>query len=326
MCPEREDRQRVMRPCWIALAIGCGHGATTAPPDQAVIPGVVELAPGIVEPYLLAVDDTYVYFSSSGAEVGTTGKIQRVAKAGGDVTDLVTGLGVPYGIAVDADYVYFTDRLANALERVPKTGGSPAVIASAQPHCNRIAMAATNIYWTNSGATEDHDGSLVTMPLAGGTPVVLAAGLADPEAIAVDATDVYWTNTSAGEPATVMRTRSDGSQTQPTTLATNLDYPIGIALDDTTLYWANQDGVMNVAKTSDGSIAPAYVAANQNGTKEVVVVAQRVYWTTSDAVVAAGTTLATVYLADGLALDDTYVYFVAEGSLTNPGGVYRVPR
>jgi hypothetical protein len=306
------------------------EAGTDATEEASSVP--VALAEGIVEASLIALDDEYVYFTSTGENVNTTGKVQRVPKAGGAVDDLVTGLGVPYGIAVDATYVYFTDRLANALDRVPKSGGTATPIATNQPHCNRIALGGGNIFWTNSGASEDHDGSLMKMPIGGGTPVALATALPDPEAVAVDATNVYWVNTAATEPGTVMRTKIDGSQAVPTTLATGLDYPLGIALDTTTVYWAHELGVMKVAKTSDGSIAPTYLATNQNESREVAVDSVTAYWTNQDAVaevpLAGGSekTLGVVVWGDGIALDDAYVYYVDSGTLTKPGAIYRVAK
>lgn len=291
---------------------------------------VTELAKGVVFGSLLALDDTTVYFTSTGEKVSDTGKVQKVPKAGGAVVDLVTGLGVPYGIAVDRSFVYYTDRFTNGVFKVKKGGGKPMAIATGQPHANRVALDATNLYWTNSGPSEVGDGSVVKMPLAGGAPVTLAAAVDLPEAIALDATDIYWTDTGAAVPGKVMRTKIDGSQKTPTTLAKNQSYALGIALEGDTLYWTTNGGIMKLSKTSDGTQPPVVVASRQEFPKDIAVDPVNVYWTNMNAVEAeplAGgprKELASVVYGDGIAVDSTWVFFVDAATGTNPGGVYRV--
>jgi hypothetical protein len=319
------------------------HDATPGPdvvrdatPDLAEDAGVVDagpitLAPGVVSGSLIALDDSTVYFTSTGPDpLGSNGKVQKVAKSGGTVTDLATGLGVPYGIAVNGTDVYFCDRFVDTVYKVPRGGGPMTPFATGQPHANRVALDAANAYWTNSGPSENQDGSVMKMPLGGTTPFALATGLDLPEAIALDDTYVYWTNTLYLG-GSVMRTRIDGTQTTPTTLAMNQFYALGIALDATYVYWTTQFAVMKVAKTNDGTAPPIIVAPHQNFPKEVAVDLLNVYWTNADAVEelplsgrGLQRTLAHPTWGVGVAVDALWVYYVDGATLTHPGAILRV--
>jgi hypothetical protein len=85
---------------------------------------------------------------------------------------------------------------------VPKTGGTPKVLASSIGMA-RLAIDASSAYVSAAPAVAGtNDGSILRVPLGGGTTTTLASGLTTPEGIAVDGSSVYFVEANLG---TVMK-------------------------------------------------------------------------------------------------------------------------
>lgn len=63
---------------------------------------------------------------------------------------LASGQGEPNGIAVDATTVYWTSTVDGTVMKIPKSGGTPMMVALGQISPIAIAVDATNVYWTDS--------------------------------------------------------------------------------------------------------------------------------------------------------------------------------
>lgn len=122
------------------------------------------LAAAQTSPQNLAVDGTYVYWTST----QTKGTVQAVSKtSSGSDTPIViaSGQAAPYGVVVDTnpsvpDYVYWTNSNDGTVNRASVPGAeagatSPIVIASGISVSVPTAMAidpnAGYVYWANSG-------------------------------------------------------------------------------------------------------------------------------------------------------------------------------
>jgi len=97
-----------------------------------------------------AVDDTQLYWSDE-----VTKQTQAMPKGGGAAFSFETYKGATgLGLAVDDSFVYYSvnlDVCKGSIRKVPKTGGTIAVVASSQCAPEFLAVDDTHIYWVNSG-------------------------------------------------------------------------------------------------------------------------------------------------------------------------------
>jgi len=136
----------------------------------------------------LVLDATHVYWANQ-----DTGQIRRMAKDGSGQELLAQG-DIPMGIAVDDAHVYWSNRKTTngSVARVPKSGGTSQVLASALSQPGILAIDADFVYWTGYG-----DGSVWRAPkTVPATPKVLwnpnvGAAIAG-WGIVVDDANVYW--------------------------------------------------------------------------------------------------------------------------------------
>jgi len=220
-------------------------------------------------PDTVVVDDTHVYFTSTG-----DGSVSKVAKTGGNATILANEGGNPKGLAVDGTHVYWAVQNADTLWRVPIGGGTAEIFAASQPSVRHVALTASDVYWT----TYTSPGAVMRKSKVGGTATSVASGQDLPAALTLDATHLYWTNGGTGDvmrcaiasctpeivgiiadagtvfmavrgtPDRIVGVPIGGGT--PTVLADDQSSPAGIAQDDAYLYWANasEGTLMKLAK------------------------------------------------------------------------------
>ena len=138
----------------------------------------------------VVVDDQFVYFNSwDGKSLAgsQTGKLWKVAKAGGTATELVpTGMALPSKMAIDATYIYWSDH--RAVSRIPKAGGAVTKLNAAYEEAEGITLDDQNIYFLGRKANSLE---LVKMSKEGGAVTVLVASVNGAD-ITADATNVYY--------------------------------------------------------------------------------------------------------------------------------------
>jgi hypothetical protein len=146
----------------------------------------------------LVIDDQFLYW------VEGAGRVRRIAKTGGSITDLrpadsTPGLRASWTAADDTN-VYFgadtTTAQTGVLIRVEKTGGAGEMLAGDLDSADAIAVGGDAVYWLTRG--DSGSGYLARIPRTGGAPTILASGLGLTIGIALDAEYAYWTE--GGDP------------------------------------------------------------------------------------------------------------------------------
>ncbi|AUX42603.1 hypothetical protein SOCE26_040360 [Sorangium cellulosum] len=171
-----------------------------------------------------------------------------------------------------------------------------AVLAEALPLPTFLEVDTSGLYWSNQGANDRANGSIMRLDPGGGTAMVLAADLAHPGHLALDEAAVYFSH--EGGIAAVPKAGGE-----PTELAPGARGVAGLAVDQGTLYWVEAG---TPPAFEDGGLFAAPLDPGAEPTK---------------------VKLATVPgFASGIALDADHVYVTAAGTGEAQGAIYRVAR
>jgi hypothetical protein len=137
---------------YVAMSNASGQGSIVKMPpgaDPIVLLGDINYLTG------LAVDDSYVYFSDMTGPA-TSGGVRRMALDGSGLVTLTSPAGGE--LVADAHALYFVR--GNAVMKMDKTGGTPAMVASLIVDQRPIApdglvVYGGNVYWSAYTATTD---------------------------------------------------------------------------------------------------------------------------------------------------------------------------
>ncbi len=112
--------------------------------------GVATIVSGLGHPTAITVDDNAVYFNDADSPSG------GIARAGLDGTGKTTIAQVLAGsLAVDAHSVYFAS--ADAILKVPKTGGTVETVQNGLKSPGTLAVAPGNVYWVDGTSVARSD-------------------------------------------------------------------------------------------------------------------------------------------------------------------------
>jgi hypothetical protein len=144
-------------------------------------------------PRALAIDDTYIYWTTDNIGVGMS--VERATPVGGSPVVLASGLDRVVDLAVHAGQVYLVINGPNvqSLARVPSVGGGVTTLAAIHATC--IAVDSTGIYLGGAGQFQD---GVIHYSLDGQVETMLARGAFVASSIQLDANNVYWSSARDG--------------------------------------------------------------------------------------------------------------------------------
>lgn len=264
----------------------CGHscqGSTCADgrcKPIIVATGTQQIRSGI------AVYGNYVSVAQSGTSADNFADGSEVAvlrtQVDGTIATSNTNLANPVDMVSPGNgYIYFTVFGTGArdgeLVRCNFQGcaSGMTILASGLPGPWGIATDGTNIYWADSGTSDNNytDGDIAGCSLNGACSIpsqrfLIADGLASPNMLVVSGGKAYWTNSDG----TVMSAPVSLMPGAKTTIASGRPNPYGITTNGTTLYWAERG---TTAKSyADGDIVSCPTSGCASGQVTVLATNQ----------------------------------------------------
>jgi hypothetical protein len=222
---------------WIGPSFALEARAATGGPN-------VTLAADPYSAQALVVDATRAYWLDGTVQEG----IMSVPLGGGtpDTVASFRGPSDTAPLALDATRLYWIDDRGPAVMSIPKSGGEPTTLWTADPSWNApvvdgLAASESRVVW--SVVTTGGGSYLLTMPAAGGSVTTLATGSSG-SSLAVDGCTAYW----AVGGGLVRISLGGGSVT--TLAASGVSGYGGIAADDTSVYWTYQPDIDSLTATS----------------------------------------------------------------------------
>jgi hypothetical protein len=203
---------------------------------------------------------------------------------------------------------------------------SVVIVAASEPSPQGLAIDATQIYWTNTGANGDVESCPLSSCTNGGA--VLVSGLSSPNAVLSAGGHAWWTNFGA---STLQRCAVSGCNGTATTMATMSPLSTGfgrLAADATTLFFTDAgNGKVHACPLSGCGAGPTTLATGQANAWGIAVDDTNVYWVIDELLGSvrscpkagcgvANTTMVTLASNQGgprtLTVDATHVYWVTQ--------------
>lgn len=266
----------------VLLAILLGAGCTTEEPSRPPTPPtedpptdpVAEVVSSLEDlPVDLAVDERYVYWLTATlvpdphGPPSRRGSVVRWDKSTGERVVLATFADTePVEIDVSSTYVYWIELggyLSNGdrylghdrLLRIPKTGGTPEVVAAEQwfgdGPADQVAIANGYVYWLSAGSPGDANGAVRRMTEGGALTVVetLASSLDSPTTLAAGSTKLCFRTGVPNYNSPIWCMPAGGGAIVPIAYDR---FPYDMLFFDDRLYWS--DGGRNDRNTIERAV------------------------------------------------------------------------
>ena len=236
-------------------------------------------------------DSDYLYFG----ENIRAGRVRKIRKSGGGLTDLGSFPQNIGGIAVDDSYVYWLDTgnvsTPGAILRAPKTGGTTETLAGGLGLPRALSVQSSEVFFVETGSFIDgsyqRDGSISALSLGDGSIKILATQQDWPSDLLVSQDYVYWVNVNRDAPAgQLVRVEREGGL--PAVLYETSDGRPGstIAIDEQTLYFKHSRGIYAIS--TDGTALKQLAFLESENAGGLSLDPDFVYWTSHEGVVETG--------------------------------------
>ncbi len=227
--------------------------------------------------------DAYIYWGHMDLGVGSIG---RADNDGTNPNPLfITGLKPVTGIAVDSGHIYWAESDGNAgtandtigRANIDGTGADSNFITSATdgPQPGRVAVNASHVYWTQTGAA----GKVWREKIdASNAKFAVITGASNPTALALGDTFLYSTNFNANA---IGRANLDGSSPNATFIASASE-PLGLTADSNYLYWSRSTGKIGRVLLNSTSPDATFISADGLSKPDIEAFGGDLYWVTSN--------------------------------------------
>jgi len=285
------------------------------------------------------VDDTHVYFTDD------LGAIYRMPKGSPAFTDpqfLGTVPDFVNVIALDDTSIYLItigdfEGTLGSLWSMPKSGGTPKLLAGGVLTPYRLAVDASSVYWvsigTPTGSSFLADGRVERMAKDGTGRKTLASNLNVPTSIASDGTNVYFCETgisSSNHNAGLRSVPVNGGTVKKLTDGTTV---VALVLKDSDIFFSALDFVAGgeLLRMNKSSTTPTSLLKNIDVAVSLGVIDDRLYFLNSDDIetleyipITGGARHRVIdndFFSEEFALDECSVYTIDGGA-----SVVRTPR
>jgi hypothetical protein len=192
----------------------------------------------------------------------------------------MTQQGLAYDVELSATKVYWITAVNTNVMSANLDGTGVATEAGTGVNPRRLAIDATNLYWSECGTScttaGGAAGAVNAVPLGGGSVDNIVTGELDGVfGLAVDTNFAYFTNVLISK----VRKENVVTPSTPTDVASNVGEPWDVLVDSNMMYWTNQgDGTVRRANV-DGS-GSLILANGQGGPFGIAKDATHVYFST----------------------------------------------
>lgn len=313
----------------------CGHDCLGAE-CKAGQCSTVALVPAIAQPGGIAIDATYVYFTSKG-----DGTVSRTPQAGGAIEPLAVGQDKPLGVAVANGTLFWSSSRLGGLWKCTLPTCENKSKISDRPYIFHFQIKGDQIYFAAQAG-------VLRISIDGGAETPIDTTVSGAFAVAVDESHAYYTSDSYQ----VYRASISGTTREavgPLAKSTNF---VGFITHETdTVYWTHADadgtGTVFAVKTDIPNSSLATYGTNNVNPVSVVGDGVSVFWL-NEGTEDAGTSNAEgelltcpkagcadagpTKLASGLryggqmVVDENAIYFVEHGGNSSTGSIRKVAK
>jgi hypothetical protein len=273
------------------MVVTVAKTALAATPDG----GVATLASSLIQPRAVAVDGDLVLWADTEHAFPGLPEVVTVPTTGGTPSVLLTDAATTPHLAIANSVLYAITSNSKAISPVPlgsADGGVGAAIYPGNPPSATVGADSdgTSVFFFTTGTTNL---DLFAVGVGGGTVTDLSmnatSGSVDYDFLTHDATAIYWSDSGTGTVFSLSKTT--GATKVPLATFDSGSDPVQILPDGDNLYLLSSKKLMRLPKTGGTPVVLASVSGSGSETF-----------------------VASLGNAVSLAVDDTFVYWLYEGS------------